>query len=114
MKVTLTDEQWQKILPFLKTCLNIYVGRENECRRFLEGVLWIARSGAQWRLLPDVYGNWNTVYKRFARWSQQNVFEKLFEFCAADKDLEHLLIDSTIIRAHASAAGAQKNTAHKP
>ncbi len=111
MKVTLSDEQWQKILPFLQTCPNIYIGQENECRQFLEAVLWIARSGAQWRLLPSEYGNWNTVYKRFARWSSQNVFEMLFEFCAVDTDLEHLLIDSTIIRAHASSAGAQKNTA---
>ena len=113
MKVRLSDEQWQKILPFLKTRPNIYIGQEGECRQFLEAVLWIARSGAQWRLLPSDYGNWNTVYKRFARWSQADVFEKLFEFCASDKDLEHLLIDWTIIRAHASAAGAQKNTALK-
>jgi len=49
-------------------------------------------------LLPDKYGNWNTIYKRFARWSQVNIFEKLFEFCASDRDLEHLLIDSTIAR----------------
>ena len=110
MKVRLSDERWQKILPFLKTCPNIYIGQENECRGFLEAVLWIARSGAQWRLLPSDYGNWNTTYKRFARWSQADVFEKLFEFCAADTDLEHLLIDSTVVRAHASAAGAQKNT----
>lgn len=113
MKLALSDEQWQNILPFLKTCPNIYIGQENECRRFLEAVLWIARSGAQWRLLPESYGNWNTVYKRFARWSSQNVFEKLFEFCASDRDLEHLLIDSTIVRAHASSAGAQKNTGRK-
>jgi transposase len=112
MKVRLSDEQWQKILPFLRSSPNIYIGREQECRQFLEAVLWIARSGAQWRLLPGEYGNWNTIYKRFARWSQANVFEKLFEFCAEDLDLEHLLIDSTIARAHPAAAGAQKNTAH--
>ncbi len=110
MKIRLTDEQWQKILPFLQTCPNIYIGQEQECRQFLEAVLWIARSGAQWRLLPDEYGHWNTIYKRFARWSQANVFEKLFEFCAQDCDLQQLMIDSTIVRAHPSAAGAQKNT----
>jgi transposase len=62
--------------------------------------------------MPGEYSNWNTIYKRFARWSENDVFEKLFEFCSADKDLEHLLIDSTIARAHMSAPGAQKNTAH--
>lgn len=110
MKVSFTDYQWQKILPFLRTCPNVYVGQENEIRRFLEGVLWIARSGAQWRLLPKRYGDWNAVYKRFARWSNVGVFEKLFEYCSQDADLEHLIIDSTIVRAHSAASGAQKKT----
>jgi transposase len=113
MKITLTDSEWQKILPFLQNCPNIYIGPESECRRFLEAVLWIARSGAQWRLLPDDYGNWNTIYKRFARWSAANVFEKLFAFAAEDADLQHLLVDSTIVRAHSTASGAQKNTGIK-
>lgn len=109
--VTLTDEQWQKILPFLRTCCNIYIGQEDECRRFLDAILWVARSGAHGRLLPDEYGNWNSVYKRFSRWSQQQVFEKLFAFCSTDRDLEYLMIDSTVVRAHPSAAGARKKTA---
>ena len=111
--ITLSDEQWQKILPFLRTCSNIYIGQEDECRRFLDAVLWITRSGAQWRFLPAEYGNWNSVYKRFARWSEQSVFEKLFEFCAQDRDLEYLMIDSTVVRAHPSAAGALKKTVAK-
>ena len=112
MKVKLTDSEWQKILPVLKSCPEIRRGAGRDLRRFLEAVLWILRSGAQWRLLPKDYGNWNSVYKRFARWSELGVFEKLFQHFSSDRDLEHLLIDSTIVRAHACSAGAQKNTAH--
>jgi transposase len=106
--IQLSDAQWAKILPFLKSCPKVYVGAENKCRNFLAAVLWITRSGAQWRLLPPAYGNWNSIYKRFARWSERRVFAQLFAFCAQDPDLEHLLIDSTIMRAHPCAAGAQQ------
>src|SRR5215210_2668922 len=113
LTVTLSDQQWQKILPFLRSHPNTYVGHESECRKFLEAVLWMARSGAQWRLLPKEYGDWNTVYKRFARWNEQGVFEQLHQSLADDADMEHLLIDSTIIRAHPCAAGASKKMAGK-
>jgi transposase len=113
MTVKLTGEQWQKILPVLKTYPQIRLGAGRDCRRFLGAVLWVTRSGAQWRLLPRKYGRWNSVYKRFSRWSDLKVFEKLFEHLSQDRDMEHLLIDSTVVRAHACAAGAQKNTARK-
>ena len=111
MKVKLTDDEWQKILPVLKSCPEIRLGAGRDCRRFLEAVLWITRSGSQWRLLPKQYGKWNSVFKRFDRWSNLGIFEKLFAHLSRDRDLEHLLIDSTIVRAHACSAGAQKNTA---
>lgn len=111
LPITLSDEQWQKMLPLLRAHPNVYVGRELECRRFLSAVLWITRSGAQWRLLPKEYGNWNAVYRRFARWAQQGVFNDLHQVFASEADMEHLLIDSTIIRAHPSAAGARKKVA---
>ena len=109
MKVKLTDDEWQKILPVLKSCPEIRLGAGRDLRRFLEAVLWITRSGSQWRLLPKQYGKWNSVFKRFDRWSEIGIFEKLFAHLSSDRDLEHLLIDSTVVRAHACAAGAQKN-----
>jgi len=111
LPLTLSDEQWQKMLPILRSHPNAYVGLEHQCRRFLSAVLWITRSGAQWRLLPKEYGYWNTIYRRFARWSEQGVFEHLHQELADDADMEHLLIDSTIIGAHPCAAGASKKVA---
>ena len=77
-KVKLKEKEWTKIREFLKQDPNAYVGNEAECRRFVEAVLWINRSGAQWRLLPGEYGHWNTVYKRFARWCDAGVWERMF------------------------------------
>ncbi len=108
MSVKLTDEQLEKILPVLRTFPDIRLGLPRQIRLFLEAVLWMTRTGAQWRNLPKEYGNWNTVYKRFARWSKLGVFEKLFEHLSSDRDLEYLLIDSTIVRAHACAARGTK------
>lgn len=106
--VRLNDFQWTKIRAFLKADRNAYIGNEADCRRFVEGVLWMSRSGAQWRLLPNEYGKWNSVYKRFARWCDQGIWERMFAHFADDPDMENGLIDSTIVRAHPCAAGAQK------
>ncbi len=104
----LQENQWLKIDTFLRDCPGVYVGNEAKCRRFLEGVLWITRTGAQWRFLPAQYGQWNSVYKRFARWCDKGIWEKMFEHFADDPDMENFIIDSTVIRAHPCAAGAPK------
>ena len=108
MGIQFDETQWSKIYNFLKQDERAYAGKESDCRRFLEAVLWLARSGAQWRLLPSSYGNWNTHYKRFARWEKHGVWERLFAVFADKPDRENLLIDSTIVRAHPCAAGALK------
>lgn len=109
--ITLSDKQWATILAFLRSCSDIYVGNEAECRRFVEGVLWVTRSGAQWRLLPEAYGNWNSVYKRYARWCDKGLWARMFQAFIDQPDLQQVLLDSTIVRAHPCAAGAPKKRA---
>jgi len=105
----LSDEQWTKIRDFLRQDPNAYLGKDEQaCRRFVEAVKWISRSGAQWRLLPAEYGNWNSIYKRFVRWCKAGVWERMLAQFADDADRENGMIDSTVVRAHPCAAGAQK------
>lgn len=107
--VKLQDSQWLRIQEFLRTVPRLKVGSSRKTRRFVEGVLWILRSGAQWRLLPRAYGNWNSVYKRYARWCEAGIWQAMFEYFVQDPDMESVMVDSTIVRAHPCAAGAQKN-----
>lgn len=107
MNTKLKDEQWDKIGLFLKRHPNVYVGNQSQCRQFVEAVLWIMRSGASWRLLPKDEGNWNTVYKRMSRWGDRGVWQDMFEHFSNDPDMQSVMIDSTLIRAHPSAAGAR-------
>ena len=108
LPVELSDAAWNSILGFLRDCRNVYVGNPAKCRHFLSAVLWIAKEGATWRALPKVYGNWNAIYRRFSRWCDAGVFQALHEHFHDAGDISGILIDSTIVRAHASAAGALK------
>lgn len=108
--VKLQDDQWLKIYAFLRSDPRTYAGQEDDCRRFVEGVAWVLRSGAQWRLLPEEYGNWNSVYKRFARWCDHGVWDRMHDHFVDDPDMESLMVDSTVVRAHPCAAGASKKT----
>lgn len=112
--IKIADEQWRKIYKFLKAHPNTYAKQQEATRRFVEGVHWITRTGAQWRELPERYGKWNTVYKRFARWEENGVWADLHKQFAQDPDMESVIIDSTVIRAHMSAVGGSKKTATSP
>ncbi len=85
-----------------------------ENRLFLDAVLWIARTGAPWPDLPARFGLHDTVYQRFNRWAKSGVWTRIMEALGGDADLESLLIDSTIVRAHQHAAGASKKAANRP
>src|SRR5258705_12834302 len=63
-------------------------GRDN--RMFVEGVLWIVRTGSPWRDLPEAFGDWNSVFRRFSRWSLKGVWWRIFEAMSDDPDFEYL------------------------
>ena len=113
LPVMISDVAWKSMLPFLKGIPNVYVGNPATCKRFLSALVWMTKEGATWRGLPKVYGYWNSIYRRFGRWCDAGVFEKLHQHFHAAGEISALLIDSTIVRAHTSAAGAAKKTEDK-
>jgi Transposase and inactivated derivatives len=103
----LREDQWEKIK-------NALPGKEGDKGRtaadnrlFIDAVMWIAKTGAPWRDLPEHYGKWATVHKRFIRWSKNGVWQMIFNTLAVDADTEWLMIDSTIVRAHQHASGGE-------
>jgi transposase len=100
----LSDRQWEQIEAFLHEHPRVYVGEATACRRFMEGVLWILRSGPSGGCCPPTMG----IGKRFDRWSARGVWADVHASLAADLDLENVLPDSTVVRAHPCAAGAKK------
>ena len=107
-RLVLSDETWERMSPLIigRPDQKGSTGRDN--RMFVEGVLWIVRTGSPWRDLPEVFGDWNSAFRRFSRWSRKGVWRRIFEAMSTDPDFEYLIIDSTIIRAHQHAAGAKK------
>lgn len=103
----LTDAQWARI-EHLVAGKEGDKGRHGEDNRlFVDAVLWVLRSGAPWRFLPDEFGKWNSVYTRFMRWSRAGRWESLFKTLADDPNFESVMIDATIVRAHQHASGAK-------
>ena len=103
----LTDAQWNLIKQHLPGKRSDPGRTAKDNRRFVDGVLWLARTGAPWRDLPERYGRWNSAFQRFSRWSKRGIWQRILEALGGDEDLEHLLLDSTTVRAHQHAAGAK-------
>lgn len=102
--LSLKDHQWERMLPYVsgKPGDPGRTGVDN--RLFVEAVLWLARTGASWRDLPDDFGKWNSIFVRFARWSKDGVWDRLFAAMADDPDFDYVIIDSTIVPARQQAA----------
>jgi transposase len=114
LRRTLSDDQWEKIAPLLRGKVGDRGRSGNDNRAFIDAVLWIARTGSPWRDLPSELGRWNSMYVRFSRWSDKDVWQNIFEVLREDGDFEEVCIDSTVIRAHQHAAGAAKKKCEQP
>ena len=113
-RLILSDEQWMRMSKHIIGDARTRGSTGQDNRMFVEGVLWIVRTAAPWRDLPEVFGNWNSAFRRFSRWSAKGIWHRVFVALADDPDFEYLILDSTIVRAHQHAAGAKKGLKIRP
>lgn len=103
----LSDEQWEQIKELFPAYTTGRPSKRSN-REMFNAMLWIARSGAPWRDLPERYGFWKTVYARFCKWRNDGTLVLIFQTLQIEVDFENVSIDSTSVRAHQHSAGAKK------
>ena len=109
MSTRMDEEDWTHTLDVFRACLPRRGRKAEDDRRFLEAMHFFTVENVRWRALPERFGHWNSVWKRFDRLSKAGVFEAFFDALASMSASAHLIqmFDSTIVRAHVSAAGAK-------
>ncbi len=113
-RFVINDRSWAAIEPLVPGTVRDRGVTAKDTRLFLEAVLWRVRVGGPWRDLPPGFGAWNSVFRRFLRWAEKGVFQRIFEAVSGDPDFEYVLIDGTIISAHQKASGAKGGLAIRP
>ncbi len=113
-RFVISDRSWAIIEPLVPGSVRDSGVTARDTRLFLEAVLWRVRVGGPWRDLPPGFGAWNSVFRRFRRWAQGGVFQRIFEAVSEDPDFEYALIDGTIISAHQKASGAKGGLSIRP
>jgi transposase len=104
----ISDADWDRIAGLLPGQPGQHGGVADDNRRFINAVLYVARTGIPWRDLPERLGDWNAQWRRFDRWAKAGRFAALAAVFR-DPDLDVLVLDSTVIRAHPCAAGQKKS-----
>ena len=113
MRYMLTDDLWAAMAPLVQQAKTRRGGQRPRLseRMFFEALFYLARTGVPWRDLPSEFGHWDAVYHRFRRWVDSGALAQLFEAMTANpefRDVQRVLIDSTVIRAHQHSAGARR------
>ena len=109
MLTTMTESDWAMVLQIFRASRSRRGDKGRDDRKFLEALQYFAVHNITWRALPGEFGHWNSVWKRFWRLSQSGTFEAFFDALATMSETAHLvqMFDSTVVRAHVSAAGAK-------
>ena len=109
MSTRMREEDWDLALEAFRACLPRRGAKAKNDRLFLEALHYFSVHNISWRALPGRFGKWNSVWKRFSRLSDAGVFEAFFDLLASLSPTAHLvqMFDSTVVRAHVSAAGAK-------
>src|SRR5262245_744638 len=104
----LRDDQWQRIKDLLPGRIGHVGVTAQDNRRFVEAVLYRYRAGIPWRDLPERFGHWKNIHRRFSRWATAGVWERVFEHLASEADNEYAMLDSTIVRRTSTAPALPK------
>jgi transposase len=115
MLTKMTDADWMTVLRVFEASRSRRGDKGRDDKKFLSALHYFSVHNITWRALPAEFGNWNSVWKRFWRLSQVGVFEAFFEALASMSETAHLaqMFDSTVVRAHVSAAGAKGGSTAK-
>lgn len=103
----ISDRIWKILEPLLPGRKGSWGGVAKDNRLFINAVFWIFRTGAPWRDLPPDYGNWSNVHRRFLRWRNKGIWEKILAALIDEPDFEWLMIDASHCKVHPDASGAR-------
>ena len=104
----ISERVWDTIYSFLQNVKGLHIKDKEQTRCFVEGVWYVLRTGCQWRLLPPYYGHWRKIHKRYKTWAERGIWSGLMSY-VREIDEQAVMIDATIVRAHACAAGYLKD-----
>jgi len=101
------DRIWNLLEPLLPGRVGVWGGIAKDNRQFINAVFWLLRSGASWRDIPPEFGNWKNIHRRFCRWRDKKIWEKILEVLTKEAEFQWLMIDATHVKVHPHAAGAK-------
>jgi len=106
-RFVISDSVWSRLSLYLPGKASDRGVTASDNRLFLEAVLWRVRTGSPWRDLPVFFGHWNSVFRRFRRWAEAGIFDRLFDVLKGEADFEYVLIDGTIVSVRQRGTEAQ-------